>query len=804
MRIFWCSALLTFLFFNCNKRHADKVNLLSRIPEDCNIIFKLSNLESLKSAINQNDLFQELSSLDTVYNINEQIPLKYFQTNTPIYIGINDALTDDMQISLVTEQLNNVLNYDSIPNLVVEIITRNNQDIEKIQIDSNLYYSTIKDSIFFLSNKLSLTQDFLKSKNDGGKAIELFDKVDHDKNFSIFTSKDLSHIIELKDSTAKNLGFTNFTMLDLELDGNDVYLSGITEANQKDRIINSFSGSIPQENRMAQICPVATSSFTSYTSQDMNLINSKIRKLIEADSTNYKAIFHNIVEFGHAKIGNSRVSILRSLDVDMTLEELEAQETNTTFRNVDIFKFYSSETVNFKNLTLLDGTNPEFFINLEDFLIFSKEEQILKTIISNYQNGNTISNTPAYENLMQNLSDEASIFVYKSPQTLNSYLQKVFNINTPINTKAYSTSALQIIYDTDFAHVNAAIKTFDKRNDIQVKESLNLNIDYEVHISQYVKNHTNNEMDLLVQDINNRLYLISNQGKVFWKKQINGKILGRVQQIDMYKNGRLQLVFATENRIYVLDRNGNDAAPFPLKFSDKITQPLSVFDYENNRNYRLLVSQGKDLIMFNQLGNRISGFNYSGAEQSIRTQPKHIRIGGKDYITFSQGNQMEILSRVGKTRVEIDNKFQLSHNDIYRYNNKFITTITSGDLVEVQTNGKVKIKNLQLKENHKISATERTLVTLSENKLTIRSKTVELDYGNYTEPQIFYLNNKIYVSVTDLQTRKVYLFDSQAEIIAGFPVYGNSSIDMEDIDKDNKIEILTKGEKNTLMIYEIN
>ena len=805
MRILWYSAFFTFLFFSCNKKPADKINLLSKIPQDCDIIFKLSNLESLRSAISNNDLFQQLISLDTINKKIEDIQLlKYIQTDTPIYIGLKNSGSDKIQISLVTEQLEGVLDYGSIPNLVVESITRNNHDIENIQIDSNLFYSTIKDNIFFLSNKLSLTQNFLKSKNNGGKARELFDKVNRDKNLSFFTSKDLSHIIKLKDSSAKNLGFTNFTMLDIELDENDVYLSGITKAHQKDRIINSFSGSIPQQNKMAQICPISTSSFTSYTSQDMNLINSKIQKSIEVDSTKFNAVFHNIVEFGHAKIENSTVSILRSLDVDMTLEELEAQETNTTFRNVEIFKFYSSETINFRELTLLNEANPEFFINLEDFLIFSNNEKILKTIISNYQNGNTIANTASYENLMQNLSDEASIFIYKAPKALNNHLQNVFSINTPINTNSYPASAIQIIYDTDFAHINAATKTYNRRNDIQVKESLNLNIDAQVYTPQFVKNHSNNQMDLLVQDISNKLYLISNQGKILWKKKINGKILGRVQQIDMYKNGRLQLVFATESRIYVLDRNGNDTAPFPLKFSDEITQPLSVFDYENNRNYRLLVTQGKDLIMFNQLGNRIRGFNYRGAEQIIRTQPKHIRIGRKDYITFSQGDKLEILSRVGKTRVETKDKILFSDNDIYLLKNAFITTNTSGELIEVKPNGMIDIENLKLKENHKITATGRTLVTLSENKLSIKSKTVELDYGNYTEPQIFYLNSKIFVSVTDLQTRKVYLFDSQAKTISGFPVYGNSSIDMEDIDQDNKIEILTKGEKNSIIIYEMN
>jgi hypothetical protein len=55
-----------------------------------------------------------------------------------------------------------------------------------------------------------------------------------------------------------------------------------------------------------------------------------------------------------------------------------------------------------------------------------------------------------------------------------------------------------------------------------------------------------------------------------------------------------------------------------------------------------------------------------------------------------------------------------------------------------------------------------------------------------------------------LQAKKVYVFDSQAKPINNFPVYGNSSIDMEDIDNDNSIEVIVKGDDNSIIVYDIN
>lgn len=111
---------------------------------------------------------------------------------------------------------------------------------------------------------------------------------------------------------------------------------------------------------------------------------------------------------------------------------------------------------------------------------------------------------------------------------------------------------------------------------------------------------------------------------------------------------------------------------------------------------------------------------------------------------------------------------------------------------------------MNLSSEHFITSTSKTLVTLSENRLTIKSRTVELDYGDYTAPKIFYIKDKIYVTTTDLQAKKIYLFDSLGKPIANFPVYGNSAIALDNIDKDHNLEVITKGDNNSIIVYEIN
>jgi len=807
MRFFCLCALVAIVLFSCEKRTDNKTNLLSKIPNSSEIIITVNNLESLKTAIKNNQLITELGSLKSVKGFERQItPLKFIQTNTPIYIGIDYDKNDSLKLSMVTAQKATIFNYDSIPNLVLESFSYKGQTINTIEIDNKLFYSAIKDSILFLSNRLSGTKGFLSSKQQAHIFSDFFETANPKQTVSIFTKTPLDIMAATADSALREIPFTKNTVLDVNLQQNNIYINGITTADSVETIISCFKGTIPQENKMADICPASTTNFTSFTAQDITTVNNKLHRILKKDTIENNTAFGNIIEFGHAEIKNATIVALRSIDVQMTLEALGMQAADRSYRTIDIHELHNAETLDLERMPLLPKIEPIYYINLDDFIVFSEEISVLKTLISNYQNNNTIARSDVFKDLMLHLNDEASIFMFGDSKFFKNRLQYNFKTDSEINTKAYNVSAVQFISESNFAHVNAAFEIAKQGNkNGKINELFNLSLDAQIISNpQFVKNHITGEMEIVVQDISNKLYLISNKGKVLWKKQLNGAILGKISQMDIYRNRRLQLVFATSNRVYVIDRNGNDVSNFPLKFSDKITQPLSLFDYDNNRNYRLLVTQGKNLLMYDRQGNRVTGFKYKGGNKPIRTQPKHFRIGRKDYIVFSQGNKLEILSRTGKTRINVSDDIIFSDNDIYLYNNSFTTTNQNGELLQTKTNGTIKRRNLNLNEDHKITATNKSLVSLSENLLTIKSKTIELDFGNYTSPKIFYLNDKIYVSVSDLQHKKVHLFDSQGKRLSNFPVYGNSAIDMNDVDNDNKLEVITKGDKTSIILYRLN
>ena len=314
-----------------------------------------------------------------------------------------------------------------------------------------------------------------------------------------------------------------------------------------------------------------------------------------------------------------------------------------------------------------------------------------------------------------------------------------------------------------------------------------------------VKNHINNSNEVLIQDSKNILYLINDRGQVEWTREIDGKIIKEINQIDSYKNGKLQYVFATEKSLNLLDRKGRDVGKFPLKFKDKITSPVSVFDYDKNKNYRLLITQNNELFMFDSKGSRVRGFDYN-KKNKIVTTPKHFRIGNKDIIVFKTTDQLTILNRRGAVRINPKTKYNYSSDEIFQYQNFLVTSTIKNEIVSIDMKGNTKLEE-PMPINSKVISDKETIFTLQKNILSNSKINIEIPFGKYEDFKIFSGNYKTYVNIFDSQNNKIYLFDKELNLIKGFPIY---SIDNAHFLIDKKgIEFSTKTENKNIQYQSV-
>lgn len=810
MKNIWFLCTLSLLIIACNSAKK-KTELMDYLNNDAAVIIKVKNIGSLKSNINNNAFLQALESTKSYERLSKKLSLlQYLKTEDDLYVSLFNT-NDSLDFSIVTKIKPDLFFIDSLPNHSIETLKYAKHTITKSSVGNQEFFSIIKDSIFIGASSKTLLNSTLEDAKIHPTIKALINSSNDDNQLSVFINKLKDRHINsfFINENISTLTLTDYLFLDVDIDQNALKLNGVVKsADSTKRLIDVFRNTTPQENKLATITPANSDGFLSLTFNDYTVFQKNLKAFRKADSTlTTTTLLDNVIEIGVIYEGKNRAIVLNSLDVYITKDALlNDQNMIETYRDIDIFNFSQPEFFRKTFSPFINFEEANKYCIVDNFIVFSNDIEFLHNIIASYKNQTTFSSRSPYKSLKEQFSNEASILSVVNPDNLETIINR--NLNDSLNLKldAFNATGLQFIYDSNFAHVNVVIqkgKTRAVENSVTEMATVKIDADL-LNSPQLVTNHVTNEKEIAVQDIKNNLYLISGSGKILWKKQLQGAILGKIEQIDMYKNGRLQLAFATSNRVYILDRNGKDVKPFPMKFNDHITQPLSVFDYDNNRKYRIMVTQGKNVLMLDDNGKTVKGFNFDKAADNISHQPQHIRIGRKDYILIKTANKLYILDRVGKTRVTPKVDYTYSNEAVYLYKGNFATTTTNGKLVTIDSKGNTASQDLGLTDLHYLETTSKTLVALSENRLTIKRNTYELDYGNYSKPNIFYLNDKIYVSVTDKQTQKVFLFDSNAKLLSNFPVYGTSAIDMANMDKGRNLEFVTKGDNNTILIYQIN
>jgi hypothetical protein len=458
--------------------------------------------------------------------------------------------------------------------------------------------------------------------------------------------------------------------------------------------------------------------------------------------------------------------------------------------------------------TLWNKLEATYMVPLEESLLFSSDISDIKTVIGNLSTGTTLENSPAYTSAKASLAEASTVLFYQAqtthfnPDKAHDYFLAP-NKKEDKNTKVFAS---QWVGDQDFFHQHLVFLDLPPKKDQRgVSPLMSLQLENPISYGpQWVKNHINKKQEILVQDHKNQLYLFDNNGKLLWKKELQGPIQGKVAQVDLYKNGRLQLAFTTTNQWLVLDRNGNEVPPFNKTFKDGNLSPLAVFDYDNNKEYRFVFGQGKDIYMYDRNAKNVRGFKYNKTKSSLLEAPKHFKISGNDYLVFKGiDGSLDILNRIGKTRVKTAKNYSFSDNEIAILDKQFSFTDLQGNLIQINTKGKENKRPLKVNAAHRTAMKFNQLVVLEDNILYSKGKKAVLEYGIYTPPSIFKIKQKIYLSITDTQNKKVYLFNSDLKNLGGFPVYGGGEIDLVESSENGTLILVTKDKENSLVVYQL-
>ena len=477
--------------------------------------------------------------------------------------------------------------------------------------------------------------------------------------------------------------------------------------------------------------------------------------------------------------------------------------------------------------------NAEYFTYIDNYLVFGNSIKALSNLMYDNVLHKTLENNMQYNKTKDRVSSKANFNLFINIPAFkdlgatyfNEDFQKTIEENKELVNK-FQTIIYQseiegdLLYNSIYLKYNPVFK--DKPRTVW-ESKIDTALAFKPKV---VVNHRNNKNEVFIQDLKNNIYLINDAGRVLWKKNIGEKIISKVYQVDAFKNRKLQYLFNTKSKLYLVDRNGNFVERYPITINNGASSGLAVFDYDKNRDYRILITDlNKNANLYNIEGNVLEGWEFAQSDNIVHITPQHFRIDDKDYIVFSDSLKTYILDRRGNSRVNIKEYFVKSSNNNFVLDSKsdlhkdrLITTDNKGQLKFIYFDGEVKTfafekfsaKHFFLYKD--IDADGRNdYIFADENKIMAynHKKKVVFEYDfdeNITERPVYYQfpGNVKKLGVVLKGNNKIYLLNSDASLHQGFPLKGQTGFSIARFEGLNaEFNLIVGADNEFLFNYKV-
>lgn len=431
----------------------------------------------------------------------------------------------------------------------------------------------------------------------------------------------------------------------------------------------------------------------------------------------------------------------------------------------------------------------QFYLRYENTLLFADSIDMLRRTLYEILLSRTFGNDADYRNFRMGFSEDNVFFYYSSSAAIKSFLQKE---NADGVLSAERQKALGSFYALGVQLSNLGNKpyitlgtTYEPSRIETPPTAWQNKLDAPLRGRPFaVQNHYTQETEYLVQDEQNKVYLINPKGLVLWSRSIGEPILGAVRQIDYYNNHKLQYLFATASQIHLIDRNGNNTAAFPIRLQQPAVSGVTYIDYGNPADFRLFVQCGDRMIrLYDREGKNIQGWEMLPTEGEVRGTISHWVSNNKDYLVFADSYRWYIVNRRGNERIALAPLAPNANSGLYlvRANTPtaaFVTSTAEAKFASINVaDGNISRSDIGLPAN-----TEHHFLRLPDGNrfafVSARNLTIVDDHGKILSNNPLYLSSVAWAEVTaggnlavwDKDESLGYLISPQGKVIEGFPV----------------------------------
>lgn len=855
--IFQAIALLTLSLglISCESDSSKVGDAVDALPLRSAVIIKINQLEEFNVELQRSALFQELDTLSAVRGFEtwvDQIPA--YDNANPIWVAIHSSGADSYnllfaQTSNGERNLPDNLEWTSKAYASTQIYTATSNDQE--------WHVASYKGVDILSKSPRLVEEAIRQMDseyslaqhgEFSKALKTTNRRDVANilvNYSELSGLLSSEFPNAPLNFIDNLG--TWAAYDLSLDVDNWMFTGIHfNADSANSWLGCFNDIRPSDFDAQSLLPSSTAQAVMVNSGYSVKYQKNYQTYLERDdrlrlfTPQIDALGFDINEvlfswaggeFGLISLETSpdaiaqpRVAYISTEDAEEAMEAMDAQADPDFIENHRSYIIKKSAP---KNLLLLgygrifkDMISPYYTVH-GDYLLFGNNLLTLKGVINDLIDGRTLVNQSTFNEFVKEIPGSGHVRVlHKNPGALGLVRRLVDSDNTDeiddyaSELSRIAWSAVQYKVDGDVSYSQIYAK-HEVEYIPEAKQLWALPLQGKVVGSpQLVLNHYSKRNEIVVQDESNALYLIDNGGEVIFKTVLDGPILGQITQVDLYRNGKLQLAFNTAKSLYMLDRNGNHVEGFPVQLPAAASAPVAVFDYDRARNYRFVIPCGNQVFNYDREAKQVEGWDFKPTETPVLRQPQHFTVGTRDFIVIREQNgKVHLVSRRGDTRIETEDLLPDTHNNLYlsvgktQEETRIITLSESGELVSLFMNGRVDYTDIGLSSDpgEFLFADDKYIIT-QNGRLVVKDDlhpfTIDLD-AELSTPLYFVRDEEPIVGVVIPELDQVWLYNESGDALPGLPLYGSSKFTIGEFGQRGVLNLIVGTEDGNLLNYKL-
>lgn len=659
--------------------------------------------------------------------------------------------------------------------------------------------------------------------------------------------------------------FAGWSSLDIDLKSNEVVLSGFqTYADSLNHFISLWEDQKPQDHHLVRVLPEncaafvhgGTSNFTTWYERYLEWLENRnellaydkqVAQLEDSIGVSCTTTFLDWVEheiaWGYLEPRTQQGSyepfaVLKAANIELAQERIGLLATKQMARleqdTVSQFQGYPIYYLGLPSLfpTLFSEAfekhEARYCTFLDRYVIFTATEDAAKTFINHYVAERTLDKNPGFQILTENIAEESNLFVYanvaRAANWLIDHIAPEQGADAHVDLfRQFQAFTIQWSYEREglfYQHV------YGLHNPIYKEKANTLwELALEAPLRSkpvLVRNHYTDAREVVVQDKLHNLYLISNSGKVLWKRKLDGPILGEVHQIDAYRNGKLQLLFNTRTQLYLIDRKGRNTGSFPVKPESAIAQPLTLLDYTDSRNYRILVPlENGQVRNFENLGEPVNGWRFKALANPLAHPVVYGVVRGKDYLLmidregFVSGYDRRGLQRLRTSQ----NRFRASESVTIRSNHSLessylIGTDSTGAILRFFLDDRTEREDLGFfapehttcfadvtqdgTPDYIVSDTGRIVAFDKDQSIVFEA---HLPGGTYTPCHAYSFAQNTWIGIANTGTEELFLVDRNGNLHPEFPLKGSSAFTITDLNRDGSLNLLVSDQSGLLYCY---